>query len=57
MRPGSSTGREMSFPDMHEKDNLYFKQITEESLLTQRIRSDVLLLIHRFFFFSRLYLG
>ena len=57
MRPGSSTGREMSFLDMHEKDNLYFKQITEESLLTQRIRSDVLLLIHHFFFFSRLYLG
>ena len=49
MRPGSSTGREVSFLDMHEKDNLYFKQITEESLLTQRIRSDVLLLIHHFF--------
>lgn len=50
MRPGSSTGREMSFLDMHEKkDNLCFKQITEERLLTQRIRGDVLLLIHHFF--------
>lgn len=30
-------------------DNLYFKQITEERLFTQRIRSEIMTLIHQFF--------
>lgn len=32
-----------------KKDNLYFKQITEKQLLAQRVRSNVMLLIHQFF--------
>lgn len=32
-----------------KKDNLYFKHITEEQLLAQRVRSNVMLLIHQYF--------
>lgn len=32
-----------------KKDNLYFKHITEEQLLAQRVRSNVILLIHQYF--------
>ena len=34
---------------MFKKDNFVFKQISDEQLLTQCIRNEVLLLIHRFF--------